>query len=72
MFSNLAALNMPRAPSTIEDELNVFLALPLELVSDSIAWWWECRNRFPNLSRMAIDYLSIPCTSSSIVPTLCY
>ena len=60
MFSNLAALTMPRAPIAIEDEIDVFLALPLELVSDPIAWWWERRDRFPNLSRMAIDYLSIP------------
>ena len=63
MFSNLAALSMgPRANNPVEDEIDVFLALPLELVNDPIAWWWNHREMFPNLSRMAFDYLSIPRT----------
>lgn len=51
---------MARLPNPTEDEIDRFLALPLELVNDPIKWWWDHRNMFPNLHRMAIDYLSIP------------
>lgn len=30
------------------------------LVSDPLQYWWERRNEFPRLSRMALDLLSIP------------
>lgn len=51
---------MSRLPDPVKDEIDRFLELPLELVKDPIAWWRDHRNMFPNLHRMAIDYLSIP------------
>lgn len=39
----------------IEDlnELNEYLSLPIEQVSNPIAWWWEHRKTYPCLSVMA-------------------
>jgi len=42
------------------DELECYLATDDESVKDALMWWYERRNRFPRLSRMARDYLSIP------------
>lgn len=42
------------------DELSNYLASPLEKVQDPIAWWWDDRDVYPTLSKMAFDYLSIP------------
>jgi hypothetical protein len=41
-------------------------------VSDSLAWWLELapQQTYPNLSRMAIDFLSIPAISA--VPERCF
>jgi hypothetical protein len=33
---------------------------PSEKVQDPIAWWWDHRNTYPKLLKMAFDYLSIP------------
>lgn len=43
-----------------QDELTEYLLQPLESVRDPIVWWWDHRMVFPRLSRMALDYLSIP------------
>lgn len=50
----------------IEDinELDQYLAKPLEKVRDPIAWWWDHRASYPKLSKMAYDYLSVPRLSS--------
>jgi hypothetical protein len=42
------------------DELDEYLSLPIERVRDPIAWWWEHRNTYPQLSKMAFDFLSAP------------
>ena len=46
------------------DELDAYLAGDIEDVTDALEWWIENRARLPRLSRMAIDYLSIPGKSS--------
>lgn len=46
----------------LQDELDQYLALPRVNTDDAIAWWLEPtqQKNFPNLSKMAMDYLSIP------------
>lgn len=46
-------------PSSL-DELQSYLATDVEDVKDGLLWWYERRRIFPELSRMACDYLSIP------------
>jgi hypothetical protein len=41
-------------------ELDDYLSQAIERVRDPIEWWWDHRHIFPNLSKMALDYLSIP------------
>jgi hypothetical protein len=42
------------------DELTRFLASPPESTRDPLRWWMERRAIYPCLSRMALDYLSVP------------
>lgn len=45
-------------------EVDIFLEEKVELPQvDPIEWWRTYESRFPNLSRMARDYLAIPATS---------
>jgi hypothetical protein len=46
------------------DELELYLATPCEDLGDTdpIEWWARCAGTFPTLSRMAMDYLSVPGT----------
>lgn len=46
----------------LEDELQQYLDSPTVPVKPhrALAWWTEQAKRYPNLSRMARDYLSIP------------
>jgi len=46
--------------SDLDDELDRYLAAEIEDTKDPLMWWYEHRVAFPNLSRMARDYLSIP------------
>ena len=41
-------------------ELERYLAIPAEDTDDPLLWWAEHRALYPCLSRMALDYLSIP------------
>ena len=59
IFDNLPALAPPK-PSDLGSELDQFLKSDVENVTDAIAWWYEKWLMFPLLSRMALDYLSIP------------
>ncbi len=42
------------------DELKRYLSAEPIRVSDPIQWWQDRRKAYPWLSRMAIDYLTIP------------
>lgn len=67
IFDNLPALTATSADS-IQDELQRYLALdPEPGVEDPLLWWTERASMYPNLSRMALDYGSIPGTH---IPTL--
>ena len=59
MFYNLPSLAPPKA-ADLCDELNRYLSTDPEAVEDVLAWWYARRGLFPRLSRMALDYLSIP------------
>ena len=50
-----------------KDELETNLDEPLEShdTTDILPWWKDKETRFPNLSKMAKDYLAIPGTSVS-------
>ena len=37
-----------------------------EYVTDALAWWYEHKNVYPRLHRMALDYLSIPGTLENL------
>jgi hypothetical protein len=58
MFDNLATLAAPK--QELRDELEKYLSIDTERVSDVLLWWFEHKNVYPRLSRMALDYLSIP------------
>ena len=42
------------------DELDEYLFLPIDKVKDPLKWWYVNRQVYPQLSRMALDYLSVP------------
>ena len=56
--SNL--FDAPMGPIQASDELDNYLAQAIERVQDPIAWWWDHQAVYPQLSKMAFDYLSIP------------
>jgi len=47
-------------PSSTDDKLQLYLAADVEDMKDRLIWWYERRAMFPQLSRMARNYLSIP------------
>lgn len=52
--------NIPMVGLEEPQELDEYLAHPIEKVRDPVAWWWDHRHTYPKLSLMALDYLSIP------------
>lgn len=48
--------------SELRSELDAFLSTDPEYVEDVLTWWYEKRTTYPRLSRMALDYLTIPGT----------
>ena len=64
------------APKLVDlwDELARYLSTDPEQVQDVLLWWTEQKSTFPRLSRMALDYLTIPgeslLTCSAILLTL--
>jgi hAT family C-terminal dimerisation region len=49
------------APTTeIADELKTYLTADCENVGDALVWWAGKKKTYPQLSRMALDYLCIP------------
>jgi hAT family C-terminal dimerisation region len=59
MASNFGNISMGRK-ALIRSELEEYLALPVEKVKDPLKWWFENSKAYPNLSKMAFDYLSAP------------
>jgi hypothetical protein len=44
----------------LADEIARYLSVPTEATLDPLVWWTERKDIYPRLSRMALDYLSIP------------
>jgi len=44
----------------LADEITQYLSAPTEATLDPLVWWTERKGIYPHLSRMALDYLSIP------------
>ncbi|TFY61175.1 hypothetical protein EVG20_g7153 [Dentipellis fragilis] len=65
IFDNLPALRKPKVSSRL-DELARYLAADVENVADGLQWWHRQCSEYPRLSRMAINYLSIPATSVAV------
>ncbi|KAF5319133.1 hypothetical protein D9758_018622 [Tetrapyrgos nigripes] len=40
--------------------------MDVEATKDVLGWWYEKRKKFPTLYRMALDYLTIPATSTDV------
>jgi hypothetical protein len=59
IFDSLPALAAPN-PTELLDELDGYLSSDPEHVPNALAWWHERRKVYPRLSRMALDYPSIP------------
>ncbi len=66
MFDNLPFLTGAAEPADV-DELKHYLAADVVLVKDTISWWQGKRQKYPRLSRMAIDYLNIPGSSGALL-----
>jgi hAT family C-terminal dimerisation region len=59
IFDDLPALAAPKWDE-LKDELTAYLSTDPVNVRDGLAWWVERQAMYPHLSRMAINYLSIP------------
>lgn len=59
VFDSLAALAPPK-PTDLRSELSRYLSTDVEHVTDALSWWNEHRDIYPRLSRMALNYLTIP------------
>ena len=47
-------------------KLASFVSLPVKNVKDPLKWWYDNHFVYPSLHRMALDYLSIPATSTAV------
>ena len=53
--------NLSVLPHTAHaSEIDEYLRLPIEACRDPLKWWLDNQHVYPNLSNMAMDYLSIP------------
>ena len=48
------------------NELDRFLREKAEKVKDPLEWWYKNRTVYPKLSRMVLDFLCIPPTSTAV------
>ncbi|KAF5356677.1 hypothetical protein D9758_013731 [Tetrapyrgos nigripes] len=64
-FDDLPALKAPR-PDDLSDELDRYLKSDVEKVKDVVEWWHGRKKSYPVLHRMALDYLTIPATSTDV------
>jgi hypothetical protein len=57
MFANIS---VGTSGATTLSEVDEYLNRPVENILDPLKWWADNRRVYPNLSSMALDYLSIP------------
>ena len=81
MFDDYTNISVARTGSSriCCNKLDKYLQLPVENVKDPLKWWVNNCKVYPNLSWMALDYLSIPSRHPSCISfarsyelTLCY
>jgi len=53
-------ISVSKSARARRSELDEYLQLPVENVKDPLKWWVNNQQVYPNLFRMALDYLSIP------------
>jgi hypothetical protein len=61
----MPALAPPKS-SDLGNELERYLSTDIEDVRDAVAWWHAHKVTYPHLSRMALDYLTIPGKSTRV------
>ena len=59
IFDSLPVICAPKV-TDLRDELDSYLSTDPEHTADALLWWAERKHVYPSLSRMALDYLSIP------------
>ena len=59
IFDTLPALSAPKL-SELRDKLDSYLSTDPEHVIDALAWWVGKCATYPHLSRITLNYLSIP------------
>jgi hypothetical protein len=59
IFDNLPSLVEPKS-SELRDDLDHYLSTDPEQVNNILVRWNDRKASFPSLSRMALDYLTIP------------
>ena len=57
---------MTQVVASQTSELDGYLRKPVENVKNPLKWWVSNRHVYPNLFRMALDFLSIPGTFFSL------
>jgi hypothetical protein len=65
IFDGLAAFAPPK-PADLSSEIDRYLKADIENVTDPVQWWYDHRTTYPRLSRMALNYLTIPGMSCNV------
>jgi hAT family C-terminal dimerisation region len=65
-FADFGDISVAQAKTRAEKEIDKYLRAPVESVKDPLCWWVQHRLIYPSLSRMALDYLSVPATSTAV------
>jgi hypothetical protein len=60
MFDTLDDSLAPKISNFERSEIDRYLSTDVEDVRDPLMWWTEHKTMYPALSRMALDYLTIP------------
>ena len=58
-FTTFANISVTKHAGSRSSELREYLRKPVENIKDPLKWWIASRHVYPNLFRMALDYLSI-------------
>jgi hypothetical protein len=64
--SDFADVSNISVTTDIANELDRFLQELVENVKEPLKWWFLNCLAYPKLSRMALDYLSVPPTSTAV------
>ena len=70
-FTTFANISMTKQVGSRTSELREYLWKPVENVKDPLKWWVASCHIYPNLYRMALDYLSIPGKLVIILSFIC-